>query len=88
MLSLRDQLLASQVLASQDGSGGGESPSSVASPGEVRVGSIVFNEQSDHLGSGRFGFVFKCKLIDTGEELAVKRVEKLRFEAEGGKKEI
>ena len=32
--------------------------------------------------------MFKCKLIDTGEEFAVKRVETWMFEAEGGKKEI
>jgi hypothetical protein len=80
ILAKRDQMLEWQAADDADGV--------VAVAGEVRVGPIVFNEQSDHLGSGRFGFVFKCKLIDTGEELAVKRVEKLRFEAEGGKREI
>jgi serine/threonine protein kinase len=54
----------------------------------VRVGPIVYHESEDALGSGRFGFVFRCRLVETGEAYAVKQIPKLRFEAEGGKKEI
>ena len=49
---------------------------------------ISFNEKTDRLGHGRFGYVFKCTWKRTGELCATKRVERLRFDAEGGKKEI
>ena len=49
---------------------------------------ISFNEKTDRLGHGRFGYVFKALQHSTGKFIAIKRVERLRFDAEGGKKEI
>lgn len=53
------------------------------------VGSVIqYDETGDFIGKGRFGFVFKCTLLETGEHYAVKQIPRLRFEAEGGMKEI
>ena len=49
---------------------------------------ISFYEKTDRLGHGRFGYVFKALQHSTSKFIAIKRVERLRFDAEGGKKEI
>ena len=57
--------------------------------GDVRrVGHLSFNERTDVLGNGRFGEVFRCEFDGEAEAFAVKQIPKLRFEREGGKKEI
>ena len=81
VLAQRDDMLAQQEASS-------EPQVAAGSEREVRIGTIVFDEKADALGNGRFGFVFRCVDTKTSERLAVKRIEKLRFEAEGGKKEI
>ena len=58
-----------------------------AADGSTGVGPISFNVANE-LGRGRFGFVFLCTLSDRPGQYAVKRVDRLRFETEGGKKEI
>ena len=86
MLSQRGLMLERQIASANAGSA---SPVGVASSStQVEIGPIVFDEVKDKLGSGRFGFVFRCTNTETNAQCAVKRIEKLRFEAEGGKKEI
>ena len=57
---------------------------------QVRVGSLRFNPEdpASQLGRGHFGVVFVGRHGDGGEACAVKRMDRLRFEAEGGLKEI
>ena len=57
---------------------------------KVRVGSLRFNPEdpTSLLGRGHFGHVFRGRHGDGGEACAVKRMDRLRFEAEGGQKEI
>ena len=57
---------------------------------QVRVGSLRFNPEdpTSLLGRGYFGHVFRGRHGDGGEACAVKRVDRLRFEEEGGLKEI
>ena len=74
---------ASRILSLRD-----EAQQGSQSQGNVSVGQIRYNELSDRLGQGRFGFVFRCTLTGSSLCLAVKQVPRLRFEAEGGKKEI
>ena len=78
VLEQRDLMLAKQEQMSGDAS----------ADSNVCVGDYSFDEATDNLGSGRFGFVFHCRNSKTQEQYAVKRIEKLCFEAEGGKKEI
>jgi len=72
LLSARDAMLARRV---------GE-------PGDVSVDLLSFNERTDEIGHGRYGHVFRCRLGEEEELLAVKRVERLRFEQMGGRKEV
>ena len=92
---LEKESRAKAVLAQRDGTllaqqeASSEPQSEAGSEREVRVGPIVFDQDPngpDFLGKGHFGFVFRCDNTETGEQQAVKRMEKLRFEAEGGKK--
>ena len=57
---------------------------------QVRIGSLRFNPEdpASQLGRGHFGVVFVGRHGDGGEACAVKRMDRLRFEAEGGQKEI
>ena len=61
---------------------------SVGEPGDVRVDTLAFNERTDEIGHGRYGHVFRCRLGEEEELLAVKRIERLRFEQMGGRKEV
>ena len=84
-IALRDEAVA----AADDGQGAGAGADRrQLAHGEVRVGPIAYSEVTDALGSGRFGFVFRCRVVETGAPHAVKRIDQLRFEAEGGKKEV
>ena len=76
LLACRDALLAEQQRRS------------VGELGDVRVDTLAFNERTDEIGHGRYGHVFRCRLGEEEELLAVKRVERLRFEQMGGRKEV
>ena len=86
---MRDDMLAQQDMETWEASSeaSSEPQSEAGSEREVRIGTIVFDEKSDALGNGRFGFVFRCVDTETGERLTVKQIPMLRFEVEGGKKE-
>jgi ankyrin repeat protein len=79
VLALRNQLMTQANPPASDGGG---------SASAVYIDPIAFDQKTDALGHGRFGFVFRCTNTRTGERQAVKQIPRLRFEAEGGKKEI
>jgi hypothetical protein len=77
---------AEAVLATRDAF----SSATATKPNGVRVGSLCFDPEdpASRLGYGRFGEVFRGRHGEGGEACAVKRVARLRFEREGGLREI
>ena len=78
---------AHALLAARDAVLAEQRPHSTGEPGDVRVESLAFNDQTDEIGHGRYGHVFRCHFGQEKEPLAVKRVERLCF-GRGGYKEV